>query len=274
MIIAKAIMALQQKSFIESNTSMLIDDKLLDNKRNIPIGKILTGNCKIPLNNAIKIDSVDKTIVRLLAPSAATAIPTKMEIARICMTFPLAKASKGFLGNSVVKKSVKLKLCRVFNGSVTDKTAIDFCMSRKIIFATNSDSATPRLGFRIALQVIPITLATIKAAINTKTTLRIFIFFVSPESNLIILDVTEEKIIGMADIDIKVKKISLKGFKNSPVLGNINPTTTAHNAANSVVYPFPNIAIILLIFSSPLFLSTSKLRSMYKSNFVTYSSLL
>jgi hypothetical protein len=80
--------------------------------------------------------------------------------------------------------------------------------------------------------------------------IRILLF--SPSISLITLEVTEEKMMGIIEMDIKVRNIELKGFKAFPTSGAVKPMKAATIAAPTVDQPLsrklrilsPNLLLI------------------------------
>jgi hypothetical protein len=65
----------------------------------------------------------------------------------------------------------------------------------------------------------------------------IFTASLFPEDNPMTHVVTDEKIIGIIDIEMKVRNISPKGFEISPKLGNAVITPMASKTERMVMYP-------------------------------------
>jgi hypothetical protein len=83
----------------------------------------------------------------------------------------------------------------------------------------------------------PIIEAIIRAAKIIETKRLIFTDSLFPEANPMIQVVTDEKIIGMMDIEMNVRNISPKGFAMIPKFGKAVTVTTARQTASMVIYP-------------------------------------
>lgn len=95
---------------------------------------------------------------------------------------------------------------------------------------------------------IPIPPAKISILVNVNIILDTVISANLFESIFIMLHVTDENIMGITDMEIKVKNIFPGSANNLPVSGKHTPIKIAHTAAITVVYPllrsfdiFPNI---------------------------------
>jgi hypothetical protein len=91
---------------------------------------------------------------------------------------------------------------------------------------------------------IPIIPAITKVNVNKIRILDIFILAALSVNNVMKLQVTKEKTIGIIEMEINIKKSSLNGINIFPISGNKNPTIIAKKVAISVVYPLFNILII------------------------------
>lgn len=107
--------------------------------------------------------------------------------------------------------------------------------------------------FSPEFDAIPTKIPTLPAKISMLVNVNIILDTVSSanlcESIFIMLHVTDENIIGMTDMEIKVKNILPGSENNLPVSGKRMPIKIAHTAAIIVVYPllsnfdiFPNIS--------------------------------
>jgi hypothetical protein len=125
--------------------------------------------------------------------------------------------------------------------------AIDSLTFWKIMSETRGDFVTLELASKNTPHAIPIMLAVMRAITNRETILEIFncpSFF---EMRSIMLKVTDENVMGITDIEIKIKKMSAKGRIVRPKFGNINPINPATTTDKNVVYPPPKA-----IFSLPM----------------------
>jgi hypothetical protein len=86
-------------------------------------------------------------------------------------------------------------------------------------------------------------LVIISAVTNRRMILETFTLAELTDIRLITLKVTDENVIGMIDIEIKIRKISPKGCNILPKPGSKSPIIPAHTAENNVMYPFPKIII-------------------------------
>lgn len=98
----------------------------------------------------------------------------------------------------------------------------------------NSELIAFSPGFVIIPIKSPIVPAKNNIPINVNIIFEILILQSLLEDILIILQVTDENIIGITDIDIKVKNILLSGVSDFPISGKQVPTKIAHIAPMSV----------------------------------------
>jgi hypothetical protein len=101
----------------------------------------------------------------------------------------------------------------------------------------NLELLTSLLGSIRMQMTAPVIEATRRAAKIIKIRRPIFNELFPPEDKPMTQVVTDEKIIGIIDIEMKVRNISPKGFAISPKFGNILIVPIARNTASRVVYP-------------------------------------
>jgi hypothetical protein len=82
---------------------------------------------------------------------------------------------------------------------------------------------------------MPIIEATKRAEQITEISLLILTLLLSPDARLIMQVVTDEKMIGIIEIEIKVKNTSPNGFAVSPNSGHVTQLTIAKKTERKVI---------------------------------------